>query len=233
MAYAILWLVMPKATTTTQKLEMQGEVVTIQKISEFVEENIDKIKKKDSTKGKTTSRPVMRKRPVIDFNKSLLHSIGSLIKIILGVVFVVVGTIGIIALTIGSFALLIALPTAPADPVVQIIVDTVFGENTHPTLVVALYFIVFIPLLKLLLGGIGILRKKPVLTTPIVVILAVVWFYSLISTLLFGASNVHTLQERIQALEEPTEIPLEVELDELDTLFDKVLEEASSTSEIL
>jgi phage shock protein PspC (stress-responsive transcriptional regulator) len=43
--YLILWLVVPKAVTTAQKLEMRGEPVNASNIGNFVREEFDSVKK--------------------------------------------------------------------------------------------------------------------------------------------------------------------------------------------
>lgn len=43
--YLILWLVMPEAQTTAQKLEMRGEAVTIDSMKEFIREEFENVKK--------------------------------------------------------------------------------------------------------------------------------------------------------------------------------------------
>ena len=42
-AYIILWVIVKKAETTTQKLEMRGENVTVKNIEKFIKETINKI----------------------------------------------------------------------------------------------------------------------------------------------------------------------------------------------
>jgi phage shock protein PspC (stress-responsive transcriptional regulator) len=44
--YIILWIVIPEASTTAQKLEMRGEAITIENIKKAVREEFDNVKKK-------------------------------------------------------------------------------------------------------------------------------------------------------------------------------------------
>lgn len=44
LAYIILWIAVPKAVNTTQKLEMMGENVTVKNIEKFIKETMNKIK---------------------------------------------------------------------------------------------------------------------------------------------------------------------------------------------
>jgi phage shock protein PspC (stress-responsive transcriptional regulator) len=43
--YIIMWIVVPEARTTAQKLEMRGDPVNISNIGKFVEEEFDQVKK--------------------------------------------------------------------------------------------------------------------------------------------------------------------------------------------
>lgn len=44
LAYFILWVAVPKAVTTAQRLEMRGEEVTIKNIEKFIKEEVDSVK---------------------------------------------------------------------------------------------------------------------------------------------------------------------------------------------
>lgn len=43
--YILMWIIVPKAVTSTQKLEMRGKNVTIKNIEKFFNETMEKIKK--------------------------------------------------------------------------------------------------------------------------------------------------------------------------------------------
>ncbi len=43
--YLILWLIIPEAQTTAQKLEMRGETVTIDSIKDFIKQEFEQVKK--------------------------------------------------------------------------------------------------------------------------------------------------------------------------------------------
>ncbi|WP_321376376.1 PspC domain-containing protein [uncultured Draconibacterium sp.] len=44
LVYLILWVAVPKAVTTTQRLEMKGEEVTIKNIEKFLKDEVDAVK---------------------------------------------------------------------------------------------------------------------------------------------------------------------------------------------
>jgi phage shock protein PspC (stress-responsive transcriptional regulator) len=45
LAYLILWIIIPKAVTTTQRLEMMGEEVTVKNIEKFIKDELNAVKK--------------------------------------------------------------------------------------------------------------------------------------------------------------------------------------------
>lgn len=47
LAYIILWIIIPKAITSSQKLEMRGENVTIKNIEKFIKETYENMKNKN------------------------------------------------------------------------------------------------------------------------------------------------------------------------------------------
>ncbi len=44
LAYIILWIAVPKAVTTSQRLEMRGQEVTVKNIEKFILEEVDSVK---------------------------------------------------------------------------------------------------------------------------------------------------------------------------------------------
>ncbi|WP_372649816.1 PspC domain-containing protein [Draconibacterium sp.] len=44
LVYVILWIIVPKAVTTSQRLEMKGEEVTIKNIENFLKDEVDAVK---------------------------------------------------------------------------------------------------------------------------------------------------------------------------------------------
>jgi phage shock protein PspC (stress-responsive transcriptional regulator) len=44
LAYLILWIAVPNAVTTAQRLEMRGEAVTVKNIEKFIKDEVDSVK---------------------------------------------------------------------------------------------------------------------------------------------------------------------------------------------
>jgi phage shock protein PspC (stress-responsive transcriptional regulator) len=102
--YLILWIVVPEAKTTAEKLEMRGEKVNISNIENSIKEEIDKLKDKFndfSDEAKNT----FKKKSVT--HKSDLNNIANLLTQILAIFVRVVLVFAGILLTIIGFSLLL------------------------------------------------------------------------------------------------------------------------------
>jgi len=106
LAYLILWIVVPKASTTAQRLEMKGEVVNVDSISKSIKEEMQEVKENFRnyrthpayTQGRSNVRDIG------DTLVSVLKVLGTILLVIIGIPFIFVGFILIIVL----FSLLFA-----------------------------------------------------------------------------------------------------------------------------
>ena len=98
LAYIILWIAMPEAVTTSEKLEMRGEPVTISNIEKKVREEIEML----SEKFKSTDFDKMKKGMKSNGDK-LKNTFGEIIRSILNVFAKVIGALMIL----GSLAILV------------------------------------------------------------------------------------------------------------------------------
>ncbi len=96
--YIILWLVMPEANTTAEKLEMKGEKVDMNSIKNSIAEEMKGAKNYASEKGKAMASDIGRA------SKRGIHSLGDIIGLIFKIIgYFILGCIG--------FAFVIALFT--------------------------------------------------------------------------------------------------------------------------
>lgn len=75
LVYVILWIVIPEAKTTAQKLEMQGEDANITNIEKKVKESFENVKKKVGDIDLETVEGTVRQK-----GKSFFHLLGSIIN---------------------------------------------------------------------------------------------------------------------------------------------------------
>lgn len=159
--YIILWIVVPKAITTTQKLEMRGKKVNISNIEESikdeykdVKENFDKMREKNGPQVKDGFDRV------IDFIGSALRLVLKVLIILLGVGFIFAGFVSLISF-IGSMIFAHSYFGPFADfHFPGAMFPRLFLDGTSITLfTIGLIIVIAIPLMLLIFAGIKLIFK--------------------------------------------------------------------------
>jgi phage shock protein PspC (stress-responsive transcriptional regulator) len=191
LVYGILWLVVPKARTTNEKLQMHGIPVTLTTIKDSVNAEYDKVKA--GLYNINRSPGAERTRNALE---NLFRAIG---LVFVAIVKFIIGTIGVVFLITGTFFLAIMIMFligfTPVSEHFQLwdgvpfpFMSHFFLNFTHYyLLVVALVILVVIPIIALIYGGIKILfnirTKHNVLRAFLLVtwIVALVFFISILA----------------------------------------------------
>jgi phage shock protein PspC (stress-responsive transcriptional regulator) len=111
--YIILWIVIPEATTTSEKLEMKGEKVDMNSIKASVKEEMKGVGKKASAFGKEASAVVSEKANMVagdvkNFTRGNRGGLGNVIAMIAKIfAYFIIGCVGF-ALVMALFGLAIA-----------------------------------------------------------------------------------------------------------------------------
>ncbi|HET6558539.1 MAG TPA: PspC domain-containing protein [Prolixibacteraceae bacterium] len=104
--YLVFWIVVPKATTTAQRLEMRGEAPTISNIQKTIQEEVKEVRNSFSK----FNRSETYKKGKNAFNYAgktagqAFNSIGRLIAILLGALLILIGFISLFAFFISLIA---------------------------------------------------------------------------------------------------------------------------------
>jgi phage shock protein PspC (stress-responsive transcriptional regulator) len=108
LVYVILWIVLPKAETAAQKLEMRGEKVNVSNLEKKIREEYDHVKenvKENVSKAKNSETFKKTERAASDFFEVL----GKILLVFVKVILIIIGT----SLVIGGIGILIGLITLP------------------------------------------------------------------------------------------------------------------------
>jgi len=100
--YLILWIVVPKAYTSAQRLEMRGEEVNINNISKNIKEEVQDVKE-NYEKFRTNSRSRERMDHAGGILSSIFSAILKILAVIIGIALVFAGIFAIIALVTSLF----------------------------------------------------------------------------------------------------------------------------------
>jgi phage shock protein PspC (stress-responsive transcriptional regulator) len=108
LVYAIFWIVLPRAETAAQKLEMRGEKVNVSNLEKKIREEYDTVKenvKSSYSKAKSSETYKKSERAASDFFEVL----GKILLVFVKVILIIIGT-GFVLAGIGLLIGLIALP---------------------------------------------------------------------------------------------------------------------------
>lgn len=175
--YVILWLLVPVARTSSQKLEMRGERVTITAIRDQVEETIENLKKKDQTGlKKVAAFPFEIVRIFIRALRAVFAAIAPLVRITVGMFLVLIGSLAIAGVTIALIGVMPNAALLPLDPSAAAIIDDLFSTPVLATIAISAAFAsVMIPFVVFLGVGLSMLRRKNMFTFRGVALLFIFW----------------------------------------------------------
>lgn len=165
--YVVLWIIVPKATTLSEKLEMSGNRITLESLEKSIKEKIihNPKAKQGARQAAEAFRPAASK---------VGHGLSWLVQVLLRVIglgFVVAATAGMIGLLIGGTAFV----TGSTSAYTEFPLRDFLGLPQFYAAMFALFFITFVPLLFLLLGGLSLVALKSRFSRPAVIALIVLW----------------------------------------------------------
>jgi phage shock protein PspC (stress-responsive transcriptional regulator) len=217
--YIILWIVVPEARTTADKLSMRGEPVNVSTIEKSIREELNHIKDKindlagdakDTFKKK--SKDLSRNGdPIASFFHGFFRILGRIILIVLGVIFLIVGLSFIISLIgmltgAGTFYFddSIRFTFFPPSEMLGLIFDE--GSNI-PVIKITLLLAIGIPFLMLAVFAIrmifGLRRNRVFYPAAFNV-----WIISIILLIVFGVRLARDFREKEQYIERTTAGPM-------------------------
>jgi|SRR5690554_426955 len=228
--YLVLALIIPKAKTTAEKLQMRGEPVTVDNISRKVSESFHTVKEdiKDFGKKNNIHKETFNKakKSAEATTTTIAESLANLIRLILSVIGKLIGTIliiiGVVAI-FASLALAFGWETFWAfnysgvfnDANLPFILSSVFENVEQKTMFsIGILLTLIVPGISLLLMGMRLLfdfKKTPVWTG---VLLVIVWFGGVSLLAASGTGIYRNFQVSTSFTEK-----VDLEMPSTDTLF--------------
>jgi len=162
--YIILWIAIPEAKTTAEKLAMKGEKADINNISKAVVEEVEQLKKRMEKygdefknmahKNKHVPRNVVEK--VVDFISDVMMNIGKVLLKILGVFMIIIGVIFFLGLFSSVFGLSFMLDSVNGKDWIDLVLFE--GKDLYLGIIGIAIFI-GTPVIMMIYGGVKILFK--------------------------------------------------------------------------
>ncbi len=170
--YGVLWIIMPEAKTQSQKYQMRGEKLTLEKIEDSLKKGREKLKKKDLSGIKGG---LERFFAVIG---GFLRGFLECLRWILGMAMSVGGVLAIALLAFLVTVFFTGGHLFFFEERLDFIYEWFEGVSLYAFLGVALVIVV-IPLIFIFKGGLLLLRKKNLFGASDVVTLVILWFVAL------------------------------------------------------
>ncbi len=102
LVYLILWIVVPKASTTAQRLEMRGEEATISNIRKTIQDEVSEVKESFSKINKSESfrkgKDVANKAG--QASVQVFRGLGKVVGVLFGVLLILIGFLGFVSLVV-------------------------------------------------------------------------------------------------------------------------------------
>lgn len=148
LVYLILWIVVPEAKTTAQKLQMRGQPVNLDNIKDYVN-NFTKEAKTSASKAASSIKKTVNK------SGSVIGSIFKIFGKIIGVGFLIGGIIAVIVISIVFFgdSNLVSLTSDSLNNNLKTFFEVLYPTGSGTLSIWSLYIIVILPILLLISLG--------------------------------------------------------------------------------
>ena len=212
--YIILWIIIPEATTTSEKLEMKGEPVNIENIERKIKEEFDGLKDSFSKMGEHAKNADYAKAGK-KAQSALAHGVEMVLSILgriltfvfkfLGVILILSGVIAIPAILFGLSVANTSFSEIFYDGSLYEMFNAFFNSSLQLTIaIISVLLIAIIPLVLILLAGLRILMGKSYVNTLFVIILGIIWFASATSIATIAADNTLNFNSKSSITEQET-----------------------------
>ena len=192
--YLILWIAIPEAKTTAEKLAMKGERADINNISKAVKEEAEHLKKRMEKYGDDFKNMAADSRlaprntieKIVDFLGDLLTNIGRVLLKIIGVFMVIIGIIFFLGLSSSIFGLSFMTDSSNGGDWVDLLL--LDGKDFYLGVLGILMF-VGVPVVMMIYGGIKILFKIRYSNRWVNLTAGVIWLFGLLMLLYVGVKT--------------------------------------------
>ncbi|PTN09067.1 PspC domain-containing protein [Mangrovibacterium marinum] len=200
LVYLVLWIAVPKAKTTAQKLEMRGQEATVSNIEKSIKEEVAEVK--ESYNRFRSSESYNKGRENVNrFGEFIFQALKVILKVlgvILGIVMMIVGFVGLLAFLISMVVGHSVITGAPwaGHFAVPDVAQFLIAPASVTVLMIAIAFLVGIPLLVILYVGTKIVFRYKSNNKVILLSGLGVWLLAFVTTILVSLGQLKDYSER-------------------------------------
>lgn len=194
--YVILWMVLPIAKTTSEKVEMRGHQLTLKRIEAAIKEKVPAAaeKIKPGTFTRIVQFPFMVIRQILNFIGKIISFVVPLILRIIGLGLIIAATAGIFFLTFTFIMLFVNAWEAYMDVPVR----ELAGNAVYYTTLVSGYLVGLFPAIMVIILGTSLLLMRNKFRFPAVISLTAVWMCALLVAFVTVARDAPALHDKIE-----------------------------------
>ncbi|MBL7901648.1 MAG: PspC domain-containing protein [Bacteroidia bacterium] len=204
--YIILWIAIPEATTTAEKLAMKGEKVDINNISKVVKEEAEQLKKRmekygnDIKSGSNSDVYRTGAEKIVDFFVTVFMGIGKAIIKILGFFLILFGVLFFLGLITSAFGISFVSNFSIGDWADMFLMD---GKDFYLGLI-GLFLFIAVPVLGMIYGGMKLLFKFKYSNRWMNLSASIIWLIGLVLILYVGLRTAKDFNKTAKVREKVT-----------------------------
>ncbi|MBC7652997.1 MAG: PspC domain-containing protein [Oligoflexus sp.] len=195
--YILLWIVIPKANSRTERMEMKGEKINLQSFQKNVEQELNAVKTNfinaTSHAGSSLSRLGSFIRNIITALADFMGTTGKFIIKILGFLIITIMSIGLISAFV---VLLVFLGYAGSADINGIFPLNALRESLRPVVFVSAFLVLFVPLLGIIFFTLRVFFNNKTISRSIGFSLLMVWILALGTGIFYIAKNATDFKEQ-------------------------------------
>ncbi|MGF1637540.1 MAG: PspC domain-containing protein [Cyclobacteriaceae bacterium] len=176
--YIILWIILPVAKTITDKMEMEGQPVTLSNIESTVKKSLNVKEGEENLIVKILLFPFRLIAAIFDFlGKStgpLLHFFVEALRVIIGIILIIIGISVIVALIVATGVFLGVIAAGDVEMIYNIPL-VILKEDIRFLPGIALLFTLIIPFMVIAIVGFSIALKRLTISSKLGWSILAVW----------------------------------------------------------
>jgi phage shock protein PspC (stress-responsive transcriptional regulator) len=193
--YIVLWVIAPVANTLTEKMEMQGEPITLSNIESNIKQGLNLDEKTGEEHGitKILLFPFRAIALIISALGRLLKGLGPILRILIGASLIAMAVIALLTLIIGGAVALGVTNSVPFD---NLPIPFLIFQELPDTLILSGILAAAIPFITFLLLGLTLLSNKRIVGGTVWLTLLGLWIVGIIGSTIGGISYQRNFARR-------------------------------------
>lgn len=192
MVYILLWILVPEASTTAEKLKMRGEPVNVKNIKKKIKEELDQVSDtvKDMDYQSMSNNLKESSKLAFSWIARALQVLLRLLRVVVGVLLLFWSTLSLFALFISAFIGTLFTTLIPNE----IISTTMLYDIPLTSIVIIGVLLVGIPFVFLFTLSVRLLsQSKQIMGRSTQLVLGGLWFLSLLSIITLGVIESNSM----------------------------------------